>query len=77
MSKHHSRVLVDIDTMTREQLVETYDIEFNDDGSVYDPAMMREFESLIKWAMAVDEEESDFSSNFIKRNGKHHFDDED
>jgi len=77
MTKQHSRVLIDVDTLTEQQLIEIYDIEFNEDGTIYDPAMMRTFDTLISWAMAVDEEENEYSSTFIKRNGKHHFDDED
>lgn len=79
MSRHFSQVLFDIENMSTEQLIDKYGIEINDDGSVYDPTIMSEFDNIDEWATYLlnDEEELESTPTFIKRTRKHHFDDED
>jgi hypothetical protein len=81
MSKHnvghaHTSVVFDIQTKTVEELEQIYDIEIGEDGSVYDPCEMREFDSLAAWAMDLEQLEKMAGHNFEKRGGRHAFDDE-
>ena len=72
----HNSILFDVQTMTQEELEETYYIEIDDDGRVYDPCEMREFESLALWAVSVEQQEQTATPGFEKRGNKHSFDDE-
>lgn len=81
MSKHsvghaHTSVVFDIQTKSVEELEQLYDIEIGEDGSVYDPCEMREFESLAAWAIDLEQQEKTAGRSFEKRSGKHAFDDE-
>lgn len=78
MSKHQTlvRLLIDINTMSHEELAELYGVSF--EGEVlYDPVLMRSFDDLRDWAHATaDEEEADNYGTFQKVSGKHRFDDD-
>lgn len=82
MSKRHtshstSRMLSDIQTMDKTELETLYGIEIAEDGSVYDLAEFKEFESLQAWADYMDELENDDNySSFTKIGSKLPFDDE-
>ncbi len=83
MSKHHvhaqCRAMHDILTMTHAELEQEYGIEIDaDDGRVWDPCEMKEFDTLGDWACYMQEqEEADVeSASFQKIGGKHRYDDD-
>jgi len=82
MSKHHvsdthSRVLNDVRRLSHEQLVELYGIDIDNDGSVFDPTENQQFDTLEDWARFISERDSDDNyGSFVKRGGKHRYDDE-
>jgi hypothetical protein len=78
MSKHgvghsHKSVVFDVHTKTHEELEELYGIEIDDDGTVYDPCEMREYDSLSDWAISVEQAEQEEVVLFEKR-GKRGYD---
>lgn len=57
MSKHfaqpHSTVLHDSQTMSNEELESAYNIEIDDDGTVWDPCESWTFDSVREWAQHI------------------------
>ena len=56
MSKHHHgtvetvhRLTHDVETMSNDELTQTYGIQFNEDGSVTDPTYIKTFKSIYEW----------------------------
>lgn len=84
MSKHHvhvqCRAMHDIQTMTHAELEEKYGIEIDtDDGTVWDPCEMKQFDTLADWAAYMQEQEEadyDSSASFQKIGGRHRYDDD-
>ena len=81
MSKHgvghaHTSVVFDIQTKTIEEIQDLYGIQIDDDGVVYDPCEMEEFESLTAWAAYMDVEANQDAQGFEKRGGKQYYDDD-
>jgi len=64
--------------MTREELIELYGIEIDENtNEVFDPIENKRFESIEKWADYLDEIEADNNySKFTKIGGRQPFDDE-
>lgn len=82
MSRHNvshtqSRVLNDVRTLSRQELIDLYGIEIAEDGTVFDPTENQKFKSLTEWASFIDErdDENNYGS-FSKIGGKQYFDDE-
>ena len=60
VTQSYSRVLVDIRTMTHEELEECYGIDIDDDGTVWDELEGIEHDDLLAWAYyCIEQEESD------------------
>lgn len=76
MSKHGPSVVFDIQTKSLEEIQDLYGIQIDEDGSVYDPLEMEEFESLAVWATHMDDAAKQDTSGFEKRGGKWYYDDE-
>lgn len=83
MSKHHvhaqCKAMHDIQIMTPAELEQEYGIEIlADDGSVWDPCEMKQFDSLSDWACYMQEqEEADLATaSFQKIGGRHRYDDD-
>jgi hypothetical protein len=82
MSKHNVHVpqfnvLHDIETMTNEELQDTYDLEIDADGYVWDNLENQEFDNINDWGVyMVELEQDDNYGGRGKVNGKWTFDDE-
>lgn len=79
MSKHshtQCRVMHDIETMSRNELEEQYDIVTEEDGSVWDNFEGRSFDNLQQWGLFILSLEEDDEEDFVKIGGKHRFDDD-
>lgn len=82
-SKHHrshqeSQVLDDITSMSNDELEDLYGIEIGEDGSVFDTAEFKEFDTLADWAaFVVEQEQEDNYSSFTKIKSNRYFDDDD
>lgn len=83
MSKHHvhtqCRAMHDIQILTSTELEQEYGIEIDaDDGTVWDPCEMKQFDSLDEWALFMQEQEKEdvaaASSSF--GGGKRRYDDD-
>lgn len=64
--------------MTEEELSEFYDIEIDEDGSVWDRCEGKAFDNLQEWAIFIQdlEEEEDDDVPYIKTGGKRRYDDD-
>ena len=82
MSKHHvshskDRYLRDVKAMSKEELINLYGIDIEDDGRVFDSTENRYFDSLTAWAIYMAEQENDdMYGSFTKIGHKGRFDDD-
>lgn len=82
MSKHYSSYTPDsvtraIKTMSIEEIADQYGIEISDDGTIYDPMDQRQFDSIVEWALYMDEVEQQamFAASY-HGNTRYAFDDD-
>lgn len=76
MSKHGPSVVFDIQTKSIEEIQDLYGIQIDEDGVIYDPCEMEEFESLAAWAAYMDEAAKQDNQGFEKKGGKQYYEDD-
>lgn len=67
-------IIHDIQQLSREEIEELYSVEFQEDGTIWDPIERRLFNSLGDLADSL---EDYVSGGFTKTGHKHHFSDYD
>lgn len=73
--KHQHNYMHDAQHCTPAQLQERYSIEIDEDGVVWDPYEMQEFDNVYAWARYMEEQEEE-QSKFEKIGSRHKFDDD-
>ncbi len=67
----------DIQRLSHEELEQLYNIEIDEDGSVFDQTLNSSFETLEEWAQHIDDQEDDENyGTFTKIGGRQPYDDE-
>lgn len=69
---HHQqcRVMHDVVLMTIEQLQEQYDIQVEEDGTVWDNCEGKEFATLQDWALYIEEVSAEYEDDAVGVGGK-------
>lgn len=82
MSKYHpprsqERVARAIQTMSSEEVEQYYGVEINEDGTVFDVCEGKVFDTLVEWALFMDEsEDAIVEAKMYKGNVRYAFDDD-
>lgn len=59
-----SNVLHEMKGKSNDEIERMFGIEFNDDGTIFDPTYQREFESIAEWAwFSAEQDEIEMSEN--------------
>ena len=65
----------EITVRTHEELMEKYDIEINEDGTIFDPCDCIKYDNLRQWAAEMDRinEEEENRTTHARMGGKHDY----